>query len=96
VTLKEIKAMFQVGQQWAGENTYAPKASGPREVVQLLSTQMVWKTPHADRSWMQFPKAAQVIEARDGFLKFKLFSDEENLKYRGPGAAQATLTLVRQ
>ncbi|HTF63897.1 MAG TPA: hypothetical protein VK638_14505 [Edaphobacter sp.] len=44
---------------------------------------------------MPFPKASQIIEARDGFLSFRLFTTEEETKYRKPGAIEATLTLTR-
>lgn len=95
MTLKEIQAMFGVGTQWEAVNTYNEKASGTRSVVQKLTTQLVWKTPTSDRSWMQFPKASQVIEARDGFLSFNLFTSEDEVKYRKPGSLAATVTLTR-
>jgi hypothetical protein len=95
LTLKQIHAMFEVGQQWNAVNTYNEKASGIRTVVQKLTTQLVFKTPQSDRSWMQLPKAADVIEARDGFLSFRLFSAKDDLKYRGDKAASATVTLIR-
>lgn len=98
MTLKEIQAMFEVGQQWEAVNTYVAKASGTRTVVQKLSTQMVWKTPIADRSWMQFPKASQVIEARDGFLSFNLFTPQEQKDYTEKyhvTAPSGTVTLTR-
>jgi hypothetical protein len=44
---------------------------------------------------MSIPKASQIIEARDGFLQFKLFTTEEETKYRKPGAIEATLSLTR-
>jgi hypothetical protein len=44
---------------------------------------------------MPFPKASQIIEARDGFLSFRLFTSEDETKYRKPGAIEAILTLTR-
>ena len=75
MTLKQIHAMFEVGQTWLATNTYQHKASGPRVLVQKLSAQLVWKTSMADRSWMKFPKASDIVEVRDGFLAFRLFPD---------------------
>jgi hypothetical protein len=61
----------------------------------MRSMQFIWKTAQAERSFMQLPKASQIIEARDGFLSFKLFTTEEETKYRKPDAIEATLTLTR-
>jgi hypothetical protein len=95
MTLKEIYAMFEVGQQWEAVNTYNERASGIRTLVEKQTTQLVWNTPQGPRSWMKLPKASQVIEAQDGYLSFRLFTDEEEVKYRKPGAIQATVTLKR-
>jgi hypothetical protein len=95
MTLKQIRSMFAVGEEWTAVNTYNPKASGPRVLVEARSTQFIWKTPQAERSFMPIPKASQIIEARDGFAQFKLFTSEEETKYRAPGAIEATLTLTR-
>jgi hypothetical protein len=95
MTLKQIRAMFAVGEEWTADNTYSPGASGPRVLVEMRSTQFIWKTAQAARSFMQLPKASQIIEARDGFLSFKLFTSEEETKYRKHGAIEAILTLTR-
>jgi hypothetical protein len=95
LTLKRIHAMFEVGQQWNAVNTYNEKASGVREVARKHATQLVWTTPTVPSSWMKLPMASQVIEARDGFLSFRLFSANDDMKYRGDKAALATVTLTR-
>jgi hypothetical protein len=95
MTLKQIRAMFAVGEEWTAVNTYNPKASGPRVLVEARSTQFIWKTPQAERSFMPIPKASQIIVARDGFVQFKLFTSEDETKYRKPGVIEATLTLTR-
>jgi hypothetical protein len=95
MTLNQIRAMFAVGEEWTADNTYNPGASGPRVLVEMRSRQFIWKTQQAERSFMQLPKASQIVETRDGFLSFKLFTPEEETKYRKPGAIEATLTLTR-
>jgi hypothetical protein len=75
MTLKQIHAMFEVGQTWIATNSHQPKAAGPRVVVQKLSSQLVWKNHLADRFWMRIPKASAIVEAREGFLSFRLFAD---------------------
>lgn len=95
MTLKEIKAMFQPGQQWKADNTYQPQANGLRTVRRVHSTQMTWDWPDGRVGYMRFPKASQVIESRDGYIRFKLFSDEEQVKYRKPGSIDAVVTLER-
>lgn len=90
MTLEDIKAMFQPGQEWEAVNTHMPKASGVRKVVQVLTTQMVWANHLGPKFWMQFPKASQVIEARDGFLKFDLY--EAGAKFRPDHETTVTLT----
>lgn len=77
MTLKQIHAMLEVGQEWSSVNTYNDKASGPRTLLQKGVTQFVWKTPQADRSWMPFPKASQIIEARDGFSHLLFNAEDE-------------------
>ena len=96
ISLKQIHAMFEPGTHWEAINTYQPTASGPRTVDRRLSNQIVWKRPELDKPfWMTLPKAAQVIEARDGFLSFKLFSALDEVKYRKPGSIDAVVTLTR-
>jgi hypothetical protein len=95
MTLKEIKAMFQPGEQWKADNTYMPQANGVRTVAHVHSAKMTWTWPDGRIGWMDLPKASLVLEARDGFLKFKLFSDAESVKYRKPGAIDAVVTLER-
>ena len=79
MTLKEIKAMFKPGQAWTAENTFHGRFPGPRTVGMVMPTQMTWVHPSTKEPvWMTFPKAAQVLEARDGFLKFLIFPDKDH------------------
>jgi hypothetical protein len=94
MTLEEIKAMFQPGQQWRAENTYMTQANGIRTVGRIHTTQMTWTWPDGRVGYMPFPPASRILEARDGYLRFKLFSDHE-VQYRKPGAIDAVLTLER-
>lgn len=94
MTLKQIHAMFAVGQTWEAVNTYRPKASGRRELVQKLTTQLVWKTETSPRSWMTLPKAAEIIEARDGYLCFLMFPPSKTDQYPNVDPT-ATITLTR-
>lgn len=77
MTLKAIKVMFVVGEQWDALNTYNPKANGCRTVRALFSKQITWSQApdHGRALWMDFPKQAQIVEAGDGYLLFKLFDD---------------------
>lgn len=77
MTLKAIRAMFAVGQQWEADNTYNEDANGTRTLTEMHTTQFVWKTPQIERSWMNFPKASQIIEAVDGRLTFQIFDQPE-------------------
>lgn len=78
MTLKEIHAMFQVGQTWNAVNTRHSGACGPRTVSEIFTKQIVFKQPgDATRFWMTLPKAAEVIEARAGYLKFRLMDGRD-------------------
>ena len=73
MTLKEIHAMFVLGSTWAAVNTRVAGACGPRTVSEIFTKQIVFKQPGDDtRRWLTLPKASEVIEARPGYLKFKL------------------------
>lgn len=97
MTLKQIHSMFEIGQTWDEINTYCPAMSGPRTLAEKLTTQLVWNVPRkTERGWMKIPKASQVIEARDGFLHYRLFSSEKEVMNRRPGSIDATITLIRQ
>jgi hypothetical protein len=95
MTIKEIRGMFAPGQKWEAVNTLHEKANGVRTLVEIKSAQMVWSTATAPRFWMPIPKASQVVEARDGFLSFRLYTPDEVQKYLKPGSAEATVTLTR-
>jgi hypothetical protein len=49
ITAKHVRAIFAVGDEWTADNTYSPRASGPRVLVEMRSTQLIWKTPQAER-----------------------------------------------
>jgi hypothetical protein len=51
MTLKQIRAKFTAGEEWTADNTYDPHASGPRVLVEMRSTQFIWKTSQAERSF---------------------------------------------
>jgi hypothetical protein len=95
LTLPAIRQMFVPGSAWQAENTYRPEASGPRTVIHRRITEIVWMNLAGTKSYMKLPKASQVIEARDGYLSFWLFTSEEEVKYRKPDSIKATLTLTR-
>jgi hypothetical protein len=56
LTLKQIRAMFAVATSELWEK-YIPRASGPRVLVEMHSTQFFWKMPPGDRSFMPLPKS---------------------------------------
>lgn len=72
MTLKEIHAMFEIGQVWTAENTKIPKMNGPRKLIEKYTANLVWELPTLPRGWMPFPKARDVVEARAGYLKYRL------------------------
>jgi hypothetical protein len=88
LTLTQIHAMFKNGQTWLATNTWLPSANGPRHVAQIFTKQIKWDRPESKTSWMDMPKASDVIEARDGLLSFHI---------RRPGTTErlGTLTLTR-
>ena len=95
--LKEIKAMFAVGQRWrvtreGGKplvvhgnlgTTTLPANNGAttRQVEQVKSCEVVWTKPDGKTVHMPYPKATDMIEARDGFLKFKYPESSETLTF---------------
>ena len=72
MTLKEIKGMFQVGDIWEATSTYNPDSSGPRRILEVRGIDMISEQKRCRRSFMTWPKASHVIEARPGYLKFRL------------------------
>ena len=94
MNLKEIKAMFTVGQTWhclreaapivvhgnTGTTVLANKFPHTiRTVKAVRSNEVVWdwSAPDAPRTeerrpiYMTWPRAAEVLEARPGYLKFR-------------------------
>lgn len=78
MSLKSIKAMFAPGQVWIGTRT-----PGPSGAAESVTTRTITKVRTRDyicdngdtkgRFYGSFPKkASDVIEARDGYLKFKI------------------------
>jgi hypothetical protein len=99
MTLKEIREMFQPGQTWDVVNTYIEggKMDGPRTVDQVLSAQIKWRR-NDKPAWMPIPQASQIVEAREGFLSFRLFKpDQINPQQNSmhERAKTATVTLTR-
>jgi len=69
MTLKEIKTMFAPGQIWTALNSKFPTACGQRAVKSLHTKYIIWEIL-GKKSYMDWPKAAQIIEARPGHVKF--------------------------
>lgn len=76
MTLKEIRAMFKAGDTWIGHNTLHEKANGPRTLIKLNSVEWIWSTPEMPRFHTRFPKASQIIEAEDGYIKLYVWDKE--------------------
>jgi len=76
--------MFKAGQFWQAENTYSTRANGERRVQKVGGGYLIWEIPSEPRWRMEFPKASDVIEAKDGFLKIRVKAHTEH-----------TLTLTR-
>lgn len=76
MTAAQIRAMFAVGQSWTGMRS--PGRLGAdvdvtaRVVDKVQGNAVKFTVAHADPCWTYFPKAADVIEARDGFLHFRI------------------------
>lgn len=92
MTLKEIHAMFTTGSCWRAENTYRPEANGVRNVVKRQTQEICWMNERGQKTWMKLPPASQVVEARDGFLSFKLFKPEECANWNASPDATVSLT----
>lgn len=75
----EIHAQFQPGTKWKAERCPAwPSGSSsaalqglPRTVKVLHTTQIRWDINDQD-FWTELPRQKDVIEVRDGFVKFTL------------------------
>ena len=84
MTLKEIKAMFREGDKWKATrktlgktvvgNLYATKFPPVEETtvrtVAGAKTQLVWKLEDGRKLYTDWPKAAEVEDARAGYLRF--------------------------
>lgn len=81
MTLAQIKAMFQPGQVWIGTRTPGFKPGDPpslsRRTIQTVRTKdyICDNGDGKGRFYGVFPIARDVIEARDGYLKFRLSKD---------------------
>jgi hypothetical protein len=93
MTLVQIKAMFQPGQVWIGTRTPGFKgeaqAVSTRKICQVRTQDYICDNGDGERRFYgQFPQARDVIEARDGYLKFNLTTKAR--------AVVAVIELVRQ
>ncbi len=84
MTLKEIKAMFREGETWkatrkAKETAIVGNLGTTRipaienttaRTVSSAKSQLVWKLEDGRNLYTDWPKAADVEEARDGYLRF--------------------------
>jgi hypothetical protein len=75
MTLKEIKAMFKVGQVWRGTRTPgfdgAPQRVTDRHIEKVQGNGFKARVD-GKAYWTYFPKAVDVKEARAGYLRFTL------------------------
>lgn len=77
MTLAEIKAMFKIGQVWTGKRTPGFKGEActitKRTVSELRGNAIIFSlNGDGQRYWCNWPKARDIIEARPGYLRFKL------------------------
>lgn len=84
MTLKQIHAMLEPGTSWQASNTKIATANGPRLILERLTTQITYSSERGSQSWTTLPKASEVIEARDGYLRF-----------HSPGSVDWVVTLER-
>lgn len=76
MTLAQIRAMLQVGSVWRfnvdRSALHSPNADEIRTIEKVQTSEFVAKQADGKCKsiWTPFPKASQVIEARDGYLKF--------------------------
>jgi hypothetical protein len=78
MTLEAIRAMFKVGETWVGTNTLHDKINGPRTLTKLGSVEFRWSTADQPDFYTRFPKASEIIEARDGYVKFYIHRDRKH------------------
>jgi hypothetical protein len=86
MTLKQIKAMFVPGEKWHCRRDATPMVvhgnlgttilpnkdpETDRAVFKLETRNLIWLMPDGKKLWTDWPPAANIIEARAGFLKFK-------------------------
>jgi hypothetical protein len=81
-----VKSMFAPGEVWDGRNTHSPCACGARTILEVGAEVIVWRVEGVCSS-MRWPCTAEIVEARDGFLKIDLSGRT--------GIAGHTLTLAR-
>jgi hypothetical protein len=80
MTVKQVPAMFAVGDEWISDNTYSPRASAPRVLVEMRSTQFIWKTRKrnaADEELLQEKPCIRYISHHDGNAGTKVSSRRE-------------------
>lgn len=75
--LNEIRAMLVPGSRWLGvRNPPFPASSssaslnGAIRTVERVETKNIVYRIGEQRMWSPFPKASEIIEARDGFLSY--------------------------
>lgn len=93
MTLPQIKAMFKPGDVWIGRRTPGFKEDvtvSRRTIQQVRGNDYICDNGDGKgRFYGSFPKARDVIEARDGYLKFNLVHPKE------PGKVAAVIELAR-
>jgi hypothetical protein len=73
MTLTQMKAMFQPGQRWIGiRNDAGVKKETTRTVSEVRSTEIVWRLDDTPKYFSKLPKARDIIEARDGYLRYRV------------------------
>ena len=82
ITLKAFKARFTVGATFiCVENTYRPVVNGTRRTVTKVQNNGVFVRCDgvADRYWMPFPRACDIVEADAGTAKYKFGAGDHTL-----------------
>jgi len=71
MTLREIKAMFNVGDTWNAVNTYIPAINGDRKIIEIRDDGIIASTNLYRNIHTEWPKASQIIAARPGYIKIR-------------------------
>jgi hypothetical protein len=95
MTLAQIKTMFVKGSEWNADNSYNPGVNGKRTIIAVFAGSFQWKGENGMGGFTPWPMKSQVLEVRDGFIRFQIHKAKECNPTQNNWSVDDTLTLTR-